>query len=141
MAELTPSQQVALVEAAIAARAAAYAPFSRFYVGAALLDDRGRVFPGVNVENSSYGLTICAERSAAVSAVTAGAKQFVAVAVATPGGAAPCGACRQFLYEFGPTCQVLLVDSDTGEVARSTTLDELLPNGFRLAQSSGISSQ
>lgn len=129
-----PDQRQALVAAALAARGRAYAPFSGFHVGAALLDEQGRVFPGVNVENSSYGLTICAERSAAVAAVTAGAKRFEAVAVATSGGAAPCGACRQFLYEFGPACVVLLVDSDTGAVVRTVALEELLPQGFRLSR-------
>lgn len=123
-----------LVAAAIAARAKAYAPFSNYHVGAAILDDRGRVFAGVNVENSSYGLTICAERTAAGAAITDGAKQFEAVAVATPGAASPCGACRQFLYEFGPEAIILLVDSETGEVAQTTRLSELLPNGFRLGE-------
>lgn len=134
MTEPTQEQIDELVQAALEVRAKAYAPFSKFYVGAAILDNEGRVFSGVNVENSSYGLTICAERTAAGTAVTAGAKEFVAVAVATPGAAAPCGACRQFLYEFGPQCTVLLVDSETGEVKRAATLDEFLPNGFRLGQ-------
>lgn len=134
MAEPTPAQIDELVKTALAVREKAYAPFSKFYVGAALLDDAGRVFGGVNVENSSYGLTICAERTAAGTAITAGAKEFVAVAVATPGAAAPCGACRQFLYEFGPKCAVLLVDSDTGKIERTAKLDEFLPGGFRLSR-------
>ena len=134
MAEPTQEQIDTLAAAAIAVRSKAYAPFSKFYVGAAILDNEGRVFSGVNVENSSYGLTICAERTAAGAAITAGAKEFVAIAIATPGAAAPCGACRQFLYEFGPQCTVLLVDSETHQVARRAKLDELLPNGFRLGQ-------
>ncbi|TWT96963.1 Cytidine deaminase [Botrimarina colliarenosi] len=134
MAEPTPVQLDELVKTAVAIRERAYAPFSHFYVGAAILDDQGRVFAGVNVENSSYGLTICAERTAAGAAITAGAKEFVAVAVATPGAAAPCGACRQFLYELGPQCAVLLVDSDSGKVVRTAPLDEFLPNGFRLGR-------
>lgn len=132
MSEPTQDQIDELVAAAIAVRSNAYAPFSKFYVGAAILDNEGRVFSGVNVENSSYGLTICAERTAAGAAITAGAKEFIAVAVATPGAAAPCGACRQFLYEFGPRCTVLLVDSESGQVMRRAKLDEFLPNGFRL---------
>ncbi len=132
MAEPTQEQIDKLVQAAVAVRAKAYAPFSKFYVGAAILDNEGRIFSGVNVENSSYGLTICAERIAAGTAITAGAKEFVAVAVATPGAAAPCGACRQFLYEFGPRCAVLLVGSESGEVMQTAKLDELLPKGFRL---------
>ena len=134
MADPTRQQIDDLVQAALVVRVKAYAPFSKFYVGAAILDNEGRVFSGVNVENSSYGLTICAERTAAGTAITAGAKEFVAVAVATPGAAAPCGACRQFLYEFGPQCLVLLVDSDTGELTRTATLGEFLPNGFRLGK-------
>ncbi len=132
MPDLTDAQRTALAEAALAARANAYAPFSGFRVGAAVLDDRGVMTVGVNVENSSYGLTICAERVAAGAAIAAGSKRLVAVAVATPGAAAPCGACRQFLYELGPECQVLLVDSDRGEPVRCVKLDKLLPEGFRL---------
>lgn len=132
MADLTAAQREELVSAALAARSNAYAPFSGYFVGSAVLDDRGVVTPGVNVENSSYGLTICAERIAAGAAVAAGAKQLLAVAVATPGAESPCGACRQFLYELGPECDLLLVDTESGEIARTVRLDELLPNGFRL---------
>lgn len=134
MVDLPEDVRKQLVAAAVAARANAYAPFSHYYVGAAILDDRGKIFSGVNVENSSYGLTICAERTAAGAAITDGAKQFEAVAVATPGAASPCGACRQFLYEFGPDALVLLIDSDKGEVTNSLRLSELLPNGFRLTE-------
>lgn len=123
-----------LVSAAIAARKHAYAPFSKFYVGAAVLGDDGRVYAGVNVENSSYGATICAERIAAGAAITAGAKSLRAVAIATPSVAGPCGVCRQFLYEFGPTMRVLLIDSDSGEVRRDVSLSELLPDGFILRE-------
>ncbi|MEN0109655.1 MAG: cytidine deaminase [Planctomycetota bacterium] len=130
--QLTEKIVAELVTAAIAARKNAYAPFSRFRVGAAVLADDGQVHPGVNVESSSYGLTICAERIAAGAAVTAGAKAIVAVAVATPGAASPCGACRQFLYEFGPSMRVFLVDSDSGEIKRDVALSELLPDGFVL---------
>lgn len=132
MSDLTEDQQTKLIEACLAAQANAYAPFSKFYVGAAVLDDRGQITLGVNVENSSYGLTICAERTAATGAVAAGAKQIRAVAIATTGAAGPCGACRQFLYEFGPDMPVLLVDSDSGELQKTHVLSELLPIGFRL---------
>ncbi|MEO0531606.1 MAG: cytidine deaminase [Planctomycetota bacterium] len=131
MVDLSESQSKELAAAAVAARANAYAPFSKFHVGAAILDEQGRIFTGVNVENSSYGLTICAERTAACTAVTAGAKRFIAVAVATPKAASPCGACRQFLYEFGPDTTILLVDSDTSKVSQTVSLSDLLPNGFR----------
>lgn len=134
MADLTDTQRNALTKAALSARGNAYAPFSGYFVGSAVLDDRGVVTPGVNVENSSYGLTICAERIAAGAAVASGAKRLVAVAVATPGAESPCGACRQFLYELGSDCDVLLVDTETGKLARTIRLDELLPSGFRLAK-------
>lgn len=132
MPSLSKAQRDQLIQAAVAAAPNAYAPFSNFRVGAALLGDDGQIYPGVNVENSSYGLTICAERSAAVSAITAGAKKIAAVAVVSPGGAKPCGACRQFLYEFGPEMTVLLVDSDNPTESIEVSLEDLLPGGFRL---------
>lgn len=132
MEPITAEQERRLTEAALAVRVNAYAPFSRFLVGSAVLDDRGKIFSGVNVESSSYGLTICAERVAAPAAISDGAKAITAVAVATNPVANPCGACRQFLYEFGPQMVVILIDADTGEIVERTTLDALLPGGFRL---------
>ena len=111
-------------------RGQAYAPYSHFHVGAAVLTDSGEIFAGCNVENASYGLTICAERAAVCSAVAAGHKQIVAVAVVTGGGASPCGACRQVLAEFGPAMAVVLVDADDPSRVRTTTLEKLLPDGF-----------
>ncbi len=101
-----------------------------FTVGAALLCDDGRVFRGVNVENNSFGLTICAERTAVVSAIAAGAKGFRAIAVVTAGGHSPCGACRQFLHEWGPDLIVLLADEDERASIESYRLGDLLPHGF-----------
>jgi cytidine deaminase len=92
-----------LYQAALKAADAAYAPYSRFRVGAALLAKDGAVFTGCNVENRSYGLTICAERSAVVKAVSEGCRSFIALAIATPDSkepVGPCGACRQVLSEF-----------------------------------------
>ncbi len=119
-----------LVEAARAARRRAYAPYSRFQVGAAVRA-RGRVFEGANVENASYGLTLCAERSAVTAAVLAGARRLDAVAVAsgTSPPTPPCGMCLQTLAEFaGPELQVLLAGARGALV--ETTLGELLPRGF-----------
>lgn len=124
------SQQASLVDAAFAVRGAAHAPYSHFHVGAAVQTASGDVFAGCNVENASYGLTICAERAAACAAVAAGHKEIVAVAVVTSGGHAPCGACRQVLAEFGPTMDVVIVDADDPSRVRTTTLDKLLPDGF-----------
>lgn len=110
----------------------AYAPFSGFAVGAAILTATGEVFTGVNVENSSYGATICAERVACTKAISEGFRDFEAIAIATESGvkAQPCGICRQFLYEFAPKLKVITgEDEDEIEVS---TLDILLPKGFRL---------
>jgi len=120
-----------LEEQALRARARAYAPYSRFHVGAAVRTRDGRVFTGANVENASYGLTVCAERNAILQAVLAGARDIAAVAVATGNSppAAPCGMCRQTLAEFAADCDVLLVN-EAGE-RRRLTLGELLPLAFR----------
>lgn len=124
--------QQQLIEAAQAARMQAYAPYSKFLVGAAVLAEDGTITAGANVENASYGLTICAERVAVGAAVASGTRKLVAVAVATSGGASPCGACRQVLAEFGGTMDVVLVDADDPTKVRVMTLDELLPEQFKL---------
>jgi len=119
-----------LVRRAVEARRAAYAPYSGFAVGAALLARDGRVFTGCNVENASYGLTVCAERVALFKAVAEGAREFKAIAIAcgdTP--CSPCGACRQVLYEFAPDLTVILADGE-GRRWEKTTLSHLLPRGF-----------
>ena len=106
-----------------------YAPYSKFQVGACLLSADGRVFQGCNVENASFGLTNCAERTAIFSAITEGVKEFTAIAIAAKDAAPwPCGACRQVLNEFAPGIRVLVTwgDNETG----SATLNELLPHSF-----------
>ena len=130
--ELTDAVRSQLVQIAADARQNAYAPFSKFYVGSAVLGDNGKIYAGVNVENSSYGLTICAERSAATAAITDGARAILATAIVSQGGASPCGACRQFLYEFGPDMEILLSNVDDQSELRRFILSELLPEGFRL---------
>lgn len=116
----------ALMAAAREAMGHAYAPYSHFPVGAALLAEDGRVFVGCNVENASFGLTLCAERSALVKAVSEGARRFVAVAIAAEklSPCPPCGACRQVMAEFSPELQVILEDH------APLSLAELLPMGF-----------
>lgn len=106
-----------LQAAAATAREQAYAPYSNFKVGAALLASTGRVYTGVNVENASYGLTICAERNAMAAAVTAGARHFRGMALVTQGETAssPCGACRQVLVEFDPAFEVRCFAAEGGE--------------------------
>ena len=118
------------IDAARAVREHAYAPYSEYTVGAAILTRSGEIFGGVNVENASYGVTICAERSALASAVSSGAREFVGIALATKNGAPPCGVCRQALAEFAPALVVWLVD-EAGQV-RETTLGALFPDGFGL---------
>lgn len=120
----------ALSGAASEARARAYAPYSGYSVGAALLAEDGRVFVGVNVENASYGLALCAERSAVGAAVSAGARRFRAIVVATggPRAGSPCGMCRQVLAEFAPSFPVRCI-SDGGDHLE-TSVAELLPHAF-----------
>jgi cytidine deaminase len=117
-------------------RARAYAPYSRFAVGAALLMDDGAVVCGCNVENASYGMSICAERVAMSCAIASGRRTPLAVAVAGPDGVfcSPCGACRQFLSEFNPRMEVLLIDGGELKLFR---LDELFPHNFHLDDFTG----
>lgn len=125
---LSPEIERALVDAALAARERAHAPYSQFQVGAALLTEDGVTISGCNVENASYGLTVCAERNAVFTAVGLGHSRFVALAVASGPGASMCGACRQVVREFCSDLPVLLADR-TGTYRR-TTLSALLPDSF-----------
>ena len=111
----------------------AYAPYSKFHVGCAVLSEAGNIYTGCNVENASYGLTICAERSAIVAAVAAEGEAMKLRAVAVLNGqsapCSPCGACRQVIFEFGP--KALVIYQGNGELAEATA-EQLLPAGFRL---------
>lgn len=119
-----------LMKMAIEARQNAYAPYSHFAVGAALLAESGRVYTGCNIENASYGLTCCAERNAIFAAVGAGERRFkmLAVAADSPEPVAPCGACRQVIAEFGIP---LVVMGNLKAETKTMTAEELLPYGFR----------
>ena len=121
-----------LVEIAREARLRAYAPYSRFLVGAALLGADGRIFTGCNVENGSYGATICAERTALVKAVSEGCREFAALALVTSERppVTPCGVCRQVLAEFAPALRLLL--ASTRGPHETVSLARLLPRAFRL---------
>ncbi|MCC7433323.1 MAG: cytidine deaminase [Methanoregulaceae archaeon] len=118
-----------LIEAAVHVRRRAYAPYSGYAVGSAILDDRGLVHVGCNVENISYGGCICAERSAAVRMVAEGGRRICEVAVATVDGGAPCGICLQFLAEFTDGDVLVHLVDESGTV-ESLRFDELLPHGF-----------
>jgi cytidine deaminase len=137
---MTKSTQARLLRAARAASAKAYAPFSNLKVGAAVLTTRGRIFSGCNVENSSYGLTICAERVAVYKAVSAGQRKVKAVLVyadtakLTP----PCGACLQVITESAENAEIVL---SNGSSTKTYRLRQLLPHGFRLTPSARHSEQ
>ncbi|MBN1953828.1 MAG: cytidine deaminase [Anaerolineae bacterium] len=135
MQKISEFNREQLVERARQARQHAYAPYSGYPVGAALLARSGRVYSAGNVENAVYPLTICAERAAVVKAVSEGERDFVALAVITENGGSPCGACRQTLREFSRDMVILIADA-AGNV-RETTLDLLLPQSFSAADLEG----
>lgn len=126
---LDQATKLSLCRQAAEVRKFAYAPYSRYPVGAALLTTTGKIYTGVNVENISYPNGICAERTAVFKAVSEGEKLFTAVAVVTPNGGTPCGACRQVLAEFSQD-MVVLIGSPEGDLIRETTLEALLPESF-----------
>ena len=134
--KLSPDIVERLLQSAQQASEKAYAPFSKFYVGAAILTSDGKMFMGCNVENSSFGMTNCAERTAIFTAVAEGVvsadRDLVAVAVVNKDGVpcSPCGACRQVIYEFGPEA-VIIFRAKSGEITQLRS-EELLPEGFRL---------
>lgn len=135
---LTQEKIVALQAAACLARAHAYAPYSHFLVGAAILDRFGHIHCGCNIENASYGLTICAERVALGNAVASGEREFDAIAIAAAPTASPCGACRQVLAEFAPSMTVYLINAEDQSQIIETTVEALLPQRFVLTdQNSG----
>ena len=118
-----------LVKAALEARRHAYAAYSGYRVAAALLCADGRIFTGVNVENAVYPLGLCAERTAVVKAVSEGCREFRAIVVVTPNAGAPCGACRQVLWEFAPDLHVVVADAQ-GRIHWEASLRALLPRPF-----------
>jgi len=119
-----------LVAAAISARDNAYAPYSNYKVGAALLTKQGKIYTGCNVENASYGASICAERTAVVKAVSEGETEFEAIAIVTDDSSlgSPCGICRQFLAEFGTDIKLIIANLNGAKV--ESTLQEYLPHAF-----------
>ena len=118
-----------LIDIALAVRGKAYAPYSKYAVGAALRTGSGKIYTGVNVENSSYPLTICAERNAIFHAITEGDSDFEMIVIATENGGSPCGACRQVMAEFALDMNVVMVDK-SGKIILQAIVDELLPEAF-----------
>lgn len=126
---LTNDTRKQLIQAALQARKRAYAPYSNYAVGAALLTSSGKIYKGVNVENAAYPTTMCAERVAVFKAVSEGEREFTAIVVATENGGSPCGSCRQVLAEFGTDIIVIVVDAD-GNVVQEARVADLLPGSF-----------
>ena len=128
--KLTNELRQQLIHKAMEARKLAYAPYSNYPVGAALLTTSGKIYTGVNVENAAYPTGTCAERVAVFKAVSEGEREFIAIAVVTGNGGTPCGACRQVMAEFGLDISVLIADGE-GKLRQEATLAELLPGAFR----------
>jgi len=126
---LTDESKANLIQIAKQARERAYAPYSHYAVGAALLTASGKIYRGSNVENAAYPVTICAERVAVFNAISEGERDFLALAVVTQNAGSPCGSCRQVMAEFGLETLVLIADTQ-GNVAQSLTVAELLPGAF-----------
>lgn len=126
---ITNEQRQSLTQQAILVRQRAYAPYSQYRVGAALLTRSGKIYLGVNVENAAYPTCMCAERVAVYKAVSEGELRFAAIVVATANGGSPCGSCRQVLAEFGLDTIVLVVDA-AGQVMMESTIAGLLPGSF-----------
>lgn len=118
----------ALIDSARKARAFAYADYSNYSVGAAIVTKSGKVYTGCNIENAAYPATVCAERVAIWKAVSEGEREFSAIAIVTGNGASPCGTCRQVMNEFAPDMQVFLASPD--EVTGEYSVSDLLPLGF-----------
>jgi cytidine deaminase len=126
---LSDELRTKLIQTALQARKWAYAPYSNYPVGAALLTDSGKIYDGVNVENAAYPDGTCAERVAVYKAVSEGERHFPAIAVATANGGMPCGSCRQVLSEFGLDTLVIIV-GENGQVLAETRVSDLLPGAF-----------
>jgi cytidine deaminase len=127
--KITLEQKKDLVRIAKQVRKWAYAPYSNYKVGAALLTESGRIYEGVNVENAGYSDTNCAERTAVFTAVSNGEKDFVAIAVVTENGGTPCGSCRQVMAEFGQDLLVIVADEQEN-ILMEKKISELLPGAF-----------
>jgi cytidine deaminase len=127
---LTDEMAQELIQIATQARQWAYAPYSNYMVGAAVLTTSGRIYDGANVENAAYPVTICAERVAIFKAISEGEREFQALAVVSTNAGSPCGSCRQVLAEFGLDIVVLIAD-ENGRLRQKTTLAKLLPGAFR----------
>jgi cytidine deaminase len=130
MIKLTDVEKQSLIDIANEARRRAYAPYSKYLVGAALRTTSGRIYTGVNIENAAYPDSICAERVAIFKAISDGETSFEVIAVVTSNGGPPCGSCRQVMSEFGMDTIVLIADGE-GKLVREVSVEQLLPGAFR----------
>ncbi|MFN2216683.1 MAG: cytidine deaminase [Anaerolineales bacterium] len=130
MIKLTDVEKRSLIDIANEARRRAYAPYSKYLVGAALRTASGRIYTGVNIENAAYPDSICAERVAIFKAISDGETSFEVIAVVTSNGGPPCGSCRQVMSEFGMDTIVLIADGK-GKLVREVSVEQLLPGAFR----------
>lgn len=130
---ITDDTRTKLIEIAQQARQWAYAPYSKYAVGAAVLTASGKIYDGVNVENAAYPVTMCAERVAIFKAVSEGEREFQAIAVVTSNGGSPCGSCRQVMAEFGLETVVIIANRD-GKIIAENQVKDLLPLAFRLEE-------
>ncbi|MCC6905221.1 MAG: cytidine deaminase [Anaerolineae bacterium] len=135
MASTPPIDRNTLVAAARSAREHAYVPYSHYKVGAAVLTADGSIFTGCNIENASYGVTLCGERVAIPKAVSEGHRHFVAIAIVTENGGTPCGVCRQMMAEFAPDMLVILADE--ARIVAEYRVSDLLPHNFSPADLQG----
>ena len=126
---LSVGEYKTLLSRAMEIRKNAYAPYSKYAVGAALMSSTGEIFTGVNVENAAYSITICAERSALFNAVSTGIRNIKAIVIVTDDGGVSCGSCRQAISEFGKDVELIFATSQ-GEIVLETTIAELLPHSF-----------
>jgi len=133
---LTNDLKERLISRAVEAQKHAYAPYSHYAVGAAVLTESGEIFDGINIENAVYPLTVCAERVAIFKAISEGHQKFIAIAVVTKNGGSPCGACRQVMAEFGLDTLVLIADSE-GALKQTLMVADLLPLAFSDADLAG----
>lgn len=127
--KINEEEKKTLIQTSLKARENAYTPYSHYKVGAALKTKSGKIYTGCNIENASYGLTICAERTAMFKAVSEGDRDFETIVIATRDGGSPCGACRQVMAEFSLEMQVILVNQEGGIVGEFSVA-ELLPEAF-----------
>ena len=128
--KLDQEKKMDLVRIANQVRKWAYAPYSKYQVGAAVLTESGRVYDGVNIENAAYPVTVCAERVAIFKAISNGEKEFQAIAVVTKNGGMPCGSCRQVMAEFSPEMLVIIADENEA-IKTEMKVSDLLPGAFR----------